>query len=194
MFESLGEQLKRERIAHKYTQTEIAEFLGVSKTMVQHYENDRNPINDNRLKALESKYQCTFNRYTPQQAKELNEASTFKERMAVKEAHEKDFSELVNEQIEKEKETFRLTTNRLKMRLKEETETKESAENEVSKLKKQLQEVQKTNKKLWEENAELRKKLQDIERTSKNSADLIVELARYKNAFAKMALEKMEAK
>ena len=102
----------------------------------------------------------------------------------------KDLIKCKDEKIEQDRKTI----ERLKMKLKEETEAKESAENKLSGALKDISEYRKANVAMAHKISEMEAELKTRKTQQSNSADLIVELAQYKNAFAKLALEKMGGK
>ena len=208
MFLTTGQQIKQEREAHKRSQQEVATYVGYSRPLVADWEADRAMPNDRVLKALSELWRITIIKRTQKEANELNNAKSFAERMKVVRGNEskpiepdvieqqgeidelKDLIKCKDEKIEQDRKTI----ERLKMKLKEETEAKESAENKLSGALKDISEYRKANVAMAHKISEMEAELKTRKTQQSNSADLIVELAQYKNAFAKLALEKMGGK
>lgn len=205
MFLTTGQQIKAEREAHKMSQRELAEYVGYSRPLVADWEADRATPNDRVIDELGKLWRVAIIKRTPAECVELNNAKSFAERMKVVRGNEskpiepdaieqqgeidelKDLIKCKDEKIEQDRKTI----ERLKMKLKEETEAKESAENKLSGALKDIGEYRKANVAMANKISELEAELKTRKTQQSNSADLIVELAQYKNAFAKLALEKM---
>jgi len=56
--EDVGARLRAKRVAANVGQPELAEALGVSPMMVQHYETGRNPLTVVRLYAAARRLKC----------------------------------------------------------------------------------------------------------------------------------------